>query len=647
MSRGVTVPLRPIPPGDVRVTDPFWGPRQSLVAHSMLPHQWRQLEMRGYLDNFTAVAPGGAGTHRGPSFVDSDLYKWLEAAAYTLGNGALDAASVEGRELAGWVERAVDTISRAPMPDGYLNTYQQAIGGRRRWTSLLVDHELYCAGHLIEAGCALDESGVTDELLGTATRFADHIVEHFASPSRGVPGHEEVELALVRLAKRTGQDDYLAMAAEFVHRRGRHNRYPSALVKDVVRAARTAFEVRRRLVSGALADEEAQDEVTFGFEPGPWRSLPRVAGQFLTGAYFQDRVPLTDLAVAEGHAVRAGYLFAGAGDVALAREDEALGARLAAIWERTTGRRAYVTGGMGSLPIVEGFGRDYELPNRGYAETCAAIAGFLWSWRMLLLSGESRYAEWMERALHNAVLSGVSLGGDRYFYQNPLVSHGEDRRRPWYAVACCPPNIARIIASLGRYLVTQSDDGLQIHQPIGASVRLQVAGSEVDVDVDSKLPAAGRISVSVRALPAARFDLSIRAPAWAGGLATTVDGETEPAQVGEDGYLRLNRVWRDSTVELAFDVRTRLTVAHPSVRENRGRMVVENGPFVHCLQGTDNTGVNVHEARLVTADPERAGEIAGAPTLALAISRGGRAVSIPYFAWANEGPTDMAVWIAS
>ncbi|MCX9076672.1 MAG: glycoside hydrolase family 127 protein, partial [Candidatus Methanoperedens sp.] len=193
----------------------------------------------------------------------------------------------------------------------------------------------------------------------------------------------------------------------------------------------------------------------------------------------------------------------------------------------------------------------------------------------------------------------------------------------------------------------QSDDGLQIHQPIGASARAEVAGSDVDVDVESELPGAGRISVSIRALPAARFDLAIRAPAWAGNLAMTVDGRTEPARVGEDGYLRLNRVWRDSTVELAFDVRTRLTAAHPAVRENRGRMVVEHGPFVHCLQGTDNTGVNVHEARLATADPERAGEVAGAPTLALATSHGRRAVSIPYFAWANEGPTDMAVWIAS
>lgn len=612
----------------------------------MLPHQWRQLEMRGYLDNFTAVAPGGARTHRGLSFVDSDLYKWLEAAAYTLGNGAVDTGSVEGRELAGRVERAVHLISSAPTPDGYLNTYQQAIEGRRRWTSLLVDHELYCAGHLIEAGCALDESGVSGDLLGTVTRLADHIVERFASPSCGVPGHEEVELALVRLARRTGQEDYLAMAAEFVQRRGRTNHYPSALVKDVFRATRTALEVRRRLVSVALADEDLEDEATFGFEPGPWRLLPRVAAQFLTGAYFQDRVPLTDLEVAEGHAVRAGYLFAGAGDVALARGDDVLGSRLAGIWERTTGRRAYVTGGMGSLPTVEGFGRDYELPNRGYAETCAAIAGFLWSWRMLLLRGESRYAEWMERALHNAVLSGVSLGGDRYFYQNPLVSHGEDRRRPWYSVACCPPNIARIIASLGRYLLTQSDDGLQIHQPIGATARAQVLGSVVDVDVMSKLPGAGRISVSVRALPAVRFDLSIRAPAWAGSLVVTVDGRTEPAQVGQDGYLRLNRVWRDNTVELAFDVRTSLTAAHPAVRENRGRMVVEHGPFVQCLQGTDNTGVNVHEARLATADPERVGEVAGAPTLALATSHGGRAVSIPYFAWANEGPTDMAVWLA-
>ncbi|MCC7078115.1 MAG: glycoside hydrolase family 127 protein [Acidimicrobiia bacterium] len=638
--RGGTAPIPPLHPlelEDVRVEDAFWSSRQALVAEAMLPHQWGQLTTRGYLDNFRAVAPGGDRSHRGMLFADSDLYKWLEAAAYAAAVAA-DAA-LETRTA-----EAVDLIGRAQLGDGYLNTYHQACGATRRWTAPLVDHELYCAGHLIEAACAQDEARGERGLLDVAVRFADHIGERFATPEAGVPGHEEIGIALVRLAGRTGRHEYVELARDLVERRGHVNRYPGAFLGNTTRALRTALAARRRQ-RPAVTGSDAADDADFGFDPGPARLWPRIAGQFLTGAYFQDRVPLAAQDVAEGHAVRAAYYYAGAGDVALAMQDRELARHLASVWERTTTRRAYVTGALGSLPLVEGFGHDWELPNRAYAETCAAIGGVLWSWRVLRATGSSRAADWIDRALYNAVLSGTSLDGRRYFYRNPLVSHAQEERRPWYGVACCPPNIARTLASVQRYIYTRTEDGVQIHQWIGSRARVETRDSVVSLSLESGLPRDGVVRVGVTATPASELCISLRVPDWAEAHVCRVNGTRVTVEPGDTGYLDLAGTWRDDTIELGFTFTPRPVTSPPQVVENRGRVALGHGPLVHCVQCSDNPGVDVHALRVAGA-PETGGEVAGATGLLIS-TRGGGApvVATPFFTWGNAGPTDMAVWL--
>jgi uncharacterized protein len=582
--------------------------------------------------------------HLGPVFLDSDLYKWLEAAAYVL------AKHPEDKELAARVEEVSGLAAAVQMPDGYLNTYYESFAPDRRWTNLWLNHELYCAGHFIEAACARAETAGPNPLLATATRLADHLAATFGpGKNEGVCGHPEIELALVRLYRLTGEKKYLDLAGFFIHRRGRDPHFKRELIRDLRDQSRLDKIVQAKR-NPYLAALPAEDTSSYGGFRLPWHLLPRIYSSFTSGRYFQADRPLEAQTVAEGHAVRAMYYFSGAADLYLETGDPGLLPTLTTVWDNTFTKRTYVTGGLGALPKIEGFGKDYELPNRSYTETCAAIGSFFFSWKMLRVTGEAKYADQMERALYNAILSGLSLDQKRYFYGNPLTSNGEHERRPWYVVACCPPNLARLLASLERYLYGQSADGIWVHQYVGGQAGFERPEGKVLLKVESGFPWEGKARLQITPDRPMTFSLRLRVPGWARGIEARVNGEK--AAAGMPGsYLVLHREWRPGDeVELGFGLQPRLEPSPPQVKENRGKAAILAGPLVYCLEDRDNPGLDVHRVE-ISRDPRLATvfqpELLGGTAIVRGKTRAGETFSaIPYYAWGNRGRANLEVWIS-
>jgi len=629
----------------VEIQDRFWAPRRELLRTVTLPSQWRQLEAYHDVDNFRILAGKKTGVHLGPVFLDSDLYKWLEAASYVL------AKHPEDRELAGRVAELSSLIAAVQMPDGYLNTYYESFAPDRRWTNLWMNHELYCSGHLIEAACARTETVGPNPLLAVATKLADHLVAQFGpGKNAGVPGHEEVELALVRLYRLTGERKYLDLAGSFIHRRGRDPHFKRELLSDL-RDQSQLNKIVQEKRKPYLAALPAEDSSSYGSFKLPWRLVPRILACFVSGRYFQADRPLEAQTAAEGHAVRAMYYFTGAADLDLETGEAETLSSLKTVWDHTVTRRTYVTGGLGALPIIEGFGKDYELPNRSYTETCAAIGSFFFSWRMLRATGEAKYADQMERALYNAILSGLSLDQKHYFYGNPLTSSGEHERKEWFTVACCPPNLARLLASLERYLYGQSADGIWVHQYIAGRAEFERHEGRVKLAVESGFPWEGRASVQVEPERPMTFSLRLRVPGWADKAVVKINGEKTAEPIRPGSYLVLHREWRPGDeVVLEFGMQPRLESAPIEVRENRGKAAILAGPLVYCLEDRDNPGLDVHRLQL---NPGAKLEAAYQADLlgGLAVVRGETAdgkswTAVPYYAWGNRGRANMEVWIA-
>jgi len=636
--------VRPPPVRSALLADPFFGPWRTRLIEVTLPSQWEQLEAHYHLHNFRVVSGVEDGVHLGPLFLDSDLYKWLEAASLALRIAPGD------DDLRGRVDEVTSLIQAAQMDDGYLNTYYQSFAPDQRWEILFTNHELYCAGHLIEAACASYEATGDTRLLEVARGFADHIVVEFGEGANpGMPGHEEIELALVRLYRVTGDERYLDQAAHFVRERGADRGFRRELIRDLMEQSTIARHVNRTR-KPYLEEAGTEADTSFGFAPIKPVDALRSLSNFYSGRYFQVDRPLVETRAAEGHAVRAMYLYAGAADVYLETGDERLLGALSEIWENTTSRRAYITGGMGSFALTEGFGKDYELPNQSYTETCASIAGFFFSWRMLMATGEARYADWMERALYNSVLSGISLDGRHYFYQNPLTASGDRERQPWYVVACCPPNIARVLASIERYAFGESDDGVWLHLLVGGEAVFDRPEGKLKLSVESGLPWEGKLKIKVHPARPTRTTLYIRRPEWAEHVSLLVNGEYLEDKSEPGTYMDIHREWNGGdVVEVEITMSPRLVEAHPKVRGNRGKVALAFGPLVYCIEDVDNPGVDVHKA-VIAAEPELSmedgpDELLGARVIVGRLKGGGEFTAVPFYAWGNRGKSHMEVWV--
>jgi len=627
--------LRPLPAGAVRWGTGFWGRRARVNASRSLAAGLARLETSGVLENLRLAAGAADGAYHGKlPFLDTDVYKWLEAVSWQLQQP--DAGGWSAEESAEWSARAEEIIAlvaAAAAPDGYIDSYTTVVREGERWADMAMGHELYCAGHLIQAGVAHRRATGRTSLFDLARGFADLLVAEFGEGGRrvGYCGHPEVETALVELSRETGNRAYLELAQRFVDLRG----------------------------GGLLGDRP------FGRH------------------YFQDVTPVRESFELHGHAVRALYLAAGVADLYLETGEQALFEALEAQWHDLLRGKAYITGGTGARHRDEAFGDAFELPSDGaYTETCAAIALMQWAWRMLLATGQSQYADVFERVLYNGFLAGVSLDGERYFYVNPLQVRpdstlGPDGRQEWFSCACCPPNVMRTLASLTHYLATSDAEGIQLHQYADGSVRVEGDGGHgpMGVEVATAYPFDEAVRLTVPAECAGHWTLSLRIPPWARGAARLeLDGAVLELD-DSDGYARVRRHWRGGEgLVLTLPVRPRLSVADPRVDAVRGCAAVERGPLVYCLEQFDQQ-VSVDEVRLLgpvyDADPVRIGEFE-VPGVALAAeslavlekgavpdgwgyrelgegSPGAGAgvllAAVPYFAWANRGYGAMRVWL--
>ena len=514
-----------------------------------LPLALRQLETAGNLANLRLAISGATEGYQGPLFMDSDLYKTLEAIGWQL-------ARTAAPSLADFAQEATALLEKAQQADGYLNSYAQ-VTGAPRYGRLAFSHELYCAGHLIQAAIACHRGPGLTGLLAVARGFADHLVEEFLGTQGGLDGHPIIETALVELYRETGHEPYLRLASQFVEQRGH-----------------------------GLAGDSG-----FGRR------------------YLQDHQPVRESVTEMGHVVRALYLEAGVADVAAETGDRELLATSAARWDDMVAAKTYLTGGNGSRHSGESFGDRYELPpDRAYNETCAAIASFQWSWRLLLATGESKYADLMERVLYNTFAAATSTDGKRFFYVNPLQrreDHFEEddpgRRREWFSCACCPPNIMRLVASLEHYIATTSGDTLYLHQFPAAMITAPLADSVLEVEVESDYPWSGAITVRVRSAPPASCGLAIRIPGWSTDARLLLNGRPVFPDPADRGYLVLRRHWQPGDILACdLDVRPRLTYPARRIDATRGTVAIERGPLVYCFEQVDQpAGLSVEDLAIV------------------------------------------------
>lgn len=632
-----------VPLSHVTIEGGFWGARQEVNRTVSLPVEYQRCEETGRFAVFDLDWKPGDWYHP-HHFYDSDVAKWIEASAYAL-------ASHPDPDLEAKVDAIIERIASAQQPDGYLNTYYTIMAPDQRWSNLRDMHELYCAGHLIEAAVAYAEATGKTMLLDTMRRYADYIDSVFGPNEgqlRGYPGHEEIELALVKLYRATGEQRYLDLARFFIDERGRQPHYFD-------------IEARRR-----------------GEEPGQ-------AHYGHDHRYNQSHQPVRRQSTAEGHAVRAMYLYSGMADVAYETGDDELAAACRRLWDNMTGRRMYVTGGIGSSARGERFTVDYDLPNDiAYAETCAAIGVVLFAQRMFLLDGDARYIDVLERALYNGVLSGVSLAGDTFFYANPLSVDPAQyaarpdlfrggvvapRRQAWFDCSCCPMNEARLLASLGAYIYATEGDALYVNLYAPGRAQAHLPSGSVTLLQETEYPWDGRVRLTWECRGPMLVRLALRIPGWCRHADVTLNGQAwNGPRLLNKGYLEIERTWSPGdVVSLELTMPVERVYSRPEVRANAGRVALQRGPLVYALESCDN-GPNLDALMLprdaaleahrepdllggvviVAADGLRAAAEGGPNELyprRPTRTRAARLTAVPYYAWANRAPGEMLVWM--
>ena len=635
----------PVGQKSVQLDDPFWASYQTLVLDSVIPYEWEALNdrvdgaVKSYcMQNFRVAAGLEEGKFQGYPFQDSDFAKWIEAVGYAL-------MLRPDPELEKTADDAIDLVVSVQQPDGYLDTLHIISNQDKRFTNLKDEHELYCFGHMLEGAVAYYQATGKDKLLNALIRFADCIDRHIGAEEgklHGYPGHEVAEMALMRLYALNKEEKYLKLAKYFIDQRGQKPLF--------------------------FAEETKRNHNAFFWE-----------NSYFQYQYYQAGRPVREQEEAEGHAVRAVYLYAGMADVARVTGDESLVTVTKKLWNNIVHKQMYITGGIGASGYGEAFTYNYDLPNDTvYNETCASCGMIFFTRRMLELEPKAEYADVLERVLYNGTISGMSLDGQRFFYVNPLEvvpeasekdhlrEHVKVTRQKWFGCACCPPNLARTLASLGSYMYTQTADELYFNLYIGGSADLTLGGKPFKFKVQSGLPWQGNVALTVEEGTACT--LALRIPQWSGGYTITVNGEpAEPAL--ENGYAKLTRSWvSGDTVEMQFSMPIVIQTANPLVREDIGKIAVTRGPLVYCLEEADN-GPQLHRIFLradaaftETFHPDllggvmtlqTQGEVLATPCAEDCLYQPASREQftpkpltfIPYYAWANRAEGEMLVWV--
>ena len=627
-------PIHPVAFTQVKLMDAFWAPRLETNRTVTIPFALKMLEETGRVDNFRKAARLMPGPHTGKRYNDSDVFKVMEGAAYTL-------SLKPDPKLKQVLDELIKVIGRAQEPDGYLFTartvdpQKPALGsGAERWSNLRVSHELYNMGHMYEAAVAYYQATGERSFLDIALKNADLLVKTFGpGRKRGFPGHQEIEIGLAKLYRVTGEAKYLDLARFFLDERGHYHQgetYP-----------------------------ESSDFHIYNSEE-----------------YLQNHKPVLEQEEAVGHAVRAAYMYAGMADVAALGGYPEYVKAIDRLWENVISKKLYLTGAIGSRDDYEAFGDAYELPNAtAYAETCASIGNVFWNQRLFLLHGDARYIDILERSLYNGVLSGVSLSGDRFFYQNPLESKGGYGRSPWFEVACCPGNLVRFLPSVPGYVYAVGGSTLYVNLFVKNEATVEVDGLPVELVEDTKFPWLGRVELAVKPKRPKEFTIAVRIPGWArnealpSDLYSFVGKDAQSVHLWvnrkaveykvEKGYALLTRKWiRGDVINMTVPMPIRRVTANDKVKDDQGRVALERGPLVYCVEDADNgqralslvlpdnavlqsffrtdllRGIDVIQGRALAAGPE-SGSAPSKVTL----------VAVPYAYWANRGADAMTVWL--
>ena len=570
----------------VKINDNFWSPRLSKHVSATLPVCIDQIENQtGRIRNFENAAKG-EGEHSGIFFDDSDVYKALEGMAYSLINNP-------DPELEKKADEWIDKFAAAQQPDGYINTFYTLTGLDKRWTNM-DKHEMYCAGHMIEAGVAYYQATGKRKLLDVCIRMTDHMMSQFGPGKRHwVPGHEEIELALVKLYQTTQEQKYLDFAYWLLEERGHGH--------------------------GTMGDE------------GKWDPV-----------YYQDIVPVRRLTDISGHAVRCMYLYCGMADVAALKNDTGYIAAIDRLWDDVVHRNMYITGGIGSSRDNEGFTEDYDLPNLdAYCETCASVGMVLWNQRMNQLTGDSKYIDILERSLYNGALAGISLGGDRFFYVNPLESKGDHHRQEWYGCACCPSQLSRFLPSIGNYIYASSDDALWVN-----TGQIRIGETDILLTQETDYPWDGSVKLTISTSQPLEKEIRLRIPNWCKTYDLSINGKR--INVSEKKGYAVIKDWKSQDViALDMDMPVEIVAADPHVKENFGKRAIQRGPLVYCMEEIDNPEY-FDQIQLSPSTTFQTAFVSDILNGIKTIKTNGRAQSatfIPYYAWDNRKAGKMRVWI--
>jgi DUF1680 family protein len=625
--------MRPLGLTDVTVDDRFWRPRIETNRSVTVPIEYEQCRKTQRIKALKLGWKPGM-PNQPHHFWDSDIAKWIEAAGYCL-------AATPDRKLERLCDRVIDSIEAAQQPDGYFNIRFTVVDPQNRWKNLRDCHELYCAGHLMEGAVAYYEATGKRKLLDAMCRYADYIGKVFGprrGQKRGYPGHEEAELALVKLYHATGERRYLKLSKYFVDERGRRPHY---------------YDIEAK----ARGDDLSKY----------W------AG---THEYTQSHLPVREQTEVVGHAVRAFYLYSGMADIAGETGDAELLAACRRLWADAAEHKLYVTGGVGPSHRNEGFTRKYDLPNESaYAETCAAIALVFFAHRMTQIEADAKYADVMERALYNGTISGVSQDGTRFFYENPLAAAPpvgaaarEPRRREWFGCACCPPNIARMIASLPQYACSASASAAYVHLYLASTAGVEIGGRKLALSQQTDYPWDGEVKLTVGLDRPGTFALMLRIPGWCRRYKLTVNGKRLKAPVVK-GYARIRRPWADGdVVTLLMDMPIERIVAHPGVTADSGKVALQRGPLVYCLEQVDHAAdvraISLPDKAALTSrfDRKLLGGVVVIEAAGLAPAPAGwkgklyrtaadqkhepvKIKAVPYCLWDNRRPGAMTVWL--
>ena len=618
--------IEPVIFSDVNITDEFWKPKIDKVATKTLSACIYQTEVATpRIKNFEKVARKQGEKHEGIFYDDSDVFKALEAMAYSLKTHP----SVEMEKKC---DEWIDKIAAAQQPDGYLNTWYTLKGLQDRYTDMSM-HEDYNAGHMIEAGVAYFNATGKRKLLDVCIKWADHFDALFGPGKRDwVTGHQELELALVKLYKVTKNEKYLKLADWLLSERGK--------------------------------------KLAKGYTWTDWKDT----------AYAQDVLPVKQQTQIMGHAVRAMYMYTGAADVAAQTGDAGYMKAMRNVWEDVVYRNMYITGGIGSAGSNEGFSNDYDLPNeQAYCETCASVGMVFWNQRMNSLTGDAEYIDVLERSLYNGALDGLSLTGDRFFYGNPLASRGQHQRREWFGTACCPANIARLVASLGNYIYAKSDDAIHVNLFVGSNTTIPLKNGSVAVKMETNYPWDGKVKLMVDPAKKEKFKVYIRMPGWwnsrpAPGntyvpkvvIANTgnnvfVNRKQVPFQ-NANGYIIIDREWqKGDVIDFEFPMYVQPISAIPEVKQDNNRIAIQRGPIVYCIEGADNNGkawnvIIPENTKFEIIDYKVLDETVKALTAevpVVSVAEDGlslktekkKIIAVPYYTWANRGKNEMQVWL--